>query len=82
MFFFGDGSGQTEVNIPVPCLTKRHVILPQILEQNLNKPHRQHFSDQPSKSHVLKELRKWKYGSGKTLYIQLEVIIKMIFFGF
>ena len=61
--FFGDGSEKNEVNIPVPCLTKRHVILPQILEQNRNKPHRQHVSDQPSKSHVLKELRKWIYGS-------------------
>ena len=65
--FIGNGSEVNEVNnnIPVPCLTKRHVILPQILEQNLNKPHRQHVSDQPSKSHVLKELRIWRYGAGQ-----------------
>ena len=63
--FFGDGSEKNEVNIPVPCLTKRHVILPQILEQNPNKADRQHVSAQPSKSHVLKELRIWRYGSGQ-----------------
>ena len=63
--FIGDGSEVNEVNnnIPVPCLTKRHVILPQILDQNHNKADRQHVSDQPSISHVLKELRKWIYGS-------------------